>query len=124
VKKDSAKKYEKWIYTEFAKKLHWQIKLNKFEKRILNLFNFFDYFVNAKNLRRFYTKKPSPFEKYFQRFQPKTKREKAIIIDAVKLDITKKMIFYRKTPKFKVYLKKSIHTPCGWIRLAIAIFHK
>ena len=117
--------YKKKICAELEKEPHGKIKLNKFEMKILNLFSFFDYFMSAKNLRRFYIKKPSPFEKYFQRFKAKTEQERAIVIEAAKLNLTQKMIYCRKTPeKFKVYSRKSLCTPCGWIRLGIAILHK
>lgn len=52
----SPEQYKKWVYAVLAKQPHWQIELSEWEKRVLNLFTFYDRFGIAKDLRRLYTK--------------------------------------------------------------------
>ena len=122
----SPEQYKKWVYAVLAKQPHWQIELSEWEKRVLNLFTFYDRFGIAKDLRRLYTKKHSICEKCFQDFGPKTEEQRMVVIHAAKEDITKKMIYHRsvKSPKFKkVYLRKTLRTPCGWLRLGVTLAH-
>jgi hypothetical protein len=70
--------------------------------------------------------KKNRIQKYFQNFGSKTEEQKIAVISVAKEDITRKMIYHRsiKSPKFKnVYLRKTLCTPCGWLRLGITLVH-
>jgi sulfur relay (sulfurtransferase) DsrC/TusE family protein len=112
--------YKKWVYTVLAKQPHGQIELSELEKKVLNLFTFYD---NRFNM---HPHKKTIFKNYFQKFGSKTEEQKMAVISAAKEDITRKMIYHRsiKSPKFKkVYLRKTLCTPCGWLRLGVTLAH-
>ena len=112
--------YQKWVYDVLAKQPHGQVELSELEKKVLNLFTFYDNRFNT------HPHKKTIFKKYFQNFGSKTEEQRMAVISAAKEDITRKMIYHRsiKSPKFKnVYLRKTLCTPCGWLRLGITLVH-
>lgn len=112
--------YQKWVYDVLAKQSHGQVELSELEKKVLNLFTFYDNRFNT------HLHKKTIFKKYFQKFGSKTEEQRMAVISAAKEDITRKMIYHRsiKSLKFKnVYLRKTLCTPCGWLRLGITLVH-
>lgn len=102
------------------------ITLTPTEKRIINLFDFWDY-LDVYGYRKHITKKPSAFKPYFEKYECCTSKEKLKVMKFAKGEKTKHLIYSRDQSNGVIceqLRRVQRKSPCGWLRLMVAMRHK